>query len=625
MTISVNFQESGLAFNPGFEDILDATGTTSTDTLLHTYTIVNNAGGDYDGFKFVLNLDVTNTFITGVTLLTPGDVQVATATGISSFMLSLFEMFLASPEIGAYGALDQLFNGDLTIVGSSLADHATTFGLGTSNTVYVAGGAGDDVVWGRNGGMLSDLIFLNHPVTLVGGSGNDVIRVSSSSGTYIVAGANEDGTGGAGEFNTLQVTSDSPNYLSDFLTVRFDSITNINGLSFLDMYPPVDPVTVGAAKLAAYFTTAQLGDGKLSSTLAVDGSSTASPLSKNMIHIAPATNAQIPTVIDTTPVNVNLSGWTFSNWDDARNSVVIETNPAARVADSIVGSAVADVISTYAGNDTIRGGGGADILYGGTGDDVFVYGAYEAVAGEKVFGNEDDGWAPTAAPSMSDGATDTVLVLGDNDFTGVEFHDIDQLAFGAAATATFDQAFIDNPTATIIGDANVNALSFVLQRSGDSVPSIDLSGLTFQSWTKGTDQISIVGTKVHDSIVGSNQSDVINGGGGSDILKGGKGQDTFVFDVPIRRGTDHIVDFSHKNDTIELSKSVFKKLKVGELSKDAFAYGNRAKDSDVHILYNKQTGVVRYDKDGIGGHKAKVVTILDSDPNKVKHDDFFVV
>ncbi len=657
--ISIEFKDSGLSVNPGFEDILDPTGTTSADSVLHTYTIVNTTGGEYDGYKFVLQLDNSESLIQGVTLLSPGDVEVATAGSFSPYLLSNFQLYLTDPTIGGvFPALDQLFNADQEITGSGLADHATSFGLTTNNTVTILGGGGDDVIWGRNGGPVSDNIYFNDPVTLVGGAGDDTIRVDTSPYGYSVAGANQDGTGGAGEFNTLEITSGDPNYLADFTIATFYSITNIDGLSFLDMYPPVDPVTIGAAKLAAYFTTDQLGDGMLSSTLVVEGSTTASPLSKNMIHIAPASNADIPATIDTTPVTVDLSGWSFSNWDEARNSIVIETSPAAKVADSIVGSAVADVISTYAGNDMIRGGGGADVLYGGTGDDVFVYGLNEAVAGEQVFGNEDDDWSD--ALLMAD-ATDTVLVIGDNDFTGVEFHDIDQLAFGAEATATFDQVFLDNPVATIIGDENVNTLNFVLLQTGDSVPAIDLSGLTFEAWTKNVDQINISGTTVNDSIVGSSQADaiyaggsadvvksgagkdivnggggsdtlmggkgndVINGGGGSDMLKGGKGKDTFVFDVPVRKGTDHIVDFSHKRDTIELSKSVFKKLKLGELSKDAFGYGSRAKDSDVRILYDKQSGVVRYDKDGIGGHKAKVVTILDSDPNKVKHDDFFVV
>ena len=297
--IGIVFNDVGLSVNPGLEEILDPTGSVDLDDINHTSTIVNTSGGAYDGYKFVLDLNSSDTLIEGVRILTADDAVIAEATG-TFYTLSVFMSMLTTPNTGGvFPALDQLFNDDLEITGSGVGDHATSFGLGTSNTVTILGGDGNDVVWGRNGGSVSDNIYFDHPVTLVGGLGDDTIRVNTSPGSYIVAGANADGSGGAGQFNTLQVTSGAPNYFDQFTIATFDSITNIDGLSFLDMYPPSDLVAIGAAKLAAYFTTEQLGAGKLSSTLVVDGSTTASPLSKNMIHIAPASNAELPGTIDT--------------------------------------------------------------------------------------------------------------------------------------------------------------------------------------------------------------------------------------------------------------------------------------------------------------------------------------
>ena len=154
-------------------------------------------------------------------------------------------------------------------------------------------------------------------------------------------------------------------------------------------------------------------------------------------------------------------------------------------------------------------------------------------------------------------------------------------------------------------------------------PEIDLSQLTFQSWRALTDKIAILGTKVHDSIIGSSRNDFIGGGGGSDFLQGGRGSDVFLFDTPFRRGVDHITDFSHKDD-IALARDIFSVLPRGELTESAFAYGDQATDPLVRILYDLDTGTIRYDDDGNGGHRSRIVAVIDN--TAVLHaDNFFVV
>jgi hypothetical protein len=55
----------------------------------------------------------------------------------------------------------------------------------------------------------------------------------------------------------------------------------------------------------------------------------------------------------------------------------------------------------------------------------------------------------------------------------------------------------------------------------------------------------------------------------------------------------------------ELDKSIFKKLALGDLSQTAFAIGNAGKAlaKDDRIIYDKDSGKLLYDVDGLGGKK----------------------
>ena len=57
------------------------------------------------------------------------------------------------------------------------------------------------------------------------------------------------------------------------------------------------------------------------------------------------------------------------------------------------------------------------------------------------------------------------------------------------------------------------------------------------------------------------------------------------------------------------------------LGKKVFGFGTHATTHKEHIIFDKETGVVRYDDDGTGGHHAHIVTVLDdvSDPAAWRH------
>lgn len=61
----------------------------------------------------------------------------------------------------------------------------------------------------------------------------------------------------------------------------------------------------------------------------------------------------------------------------------------------------------------------------------------------------------------------------------------------------------------------------------------------------------LVGNRVNNDLSGMAGDDILDGGRGNDLLVGGKGRDTFVFST--RYDMDTIVDFTHGQDTIDLS------------------------------------------------------------------------
>ncbi|MXQ13298.1 calcium-binding protein [Microvirga makkahensis] len=109
-----------------------------------------------------------------------------------------------------------------------------------------------------------------------------------------------------------------------------------------------------------------------------------------------------------------------------------------------------------------------------------------------------------------------------------------------------------------------------------------------------------------DYLSGGYGSDYLSGGLDSDALVGGGGRDYFVFDAtPSRTNIDTITDFSPVYDTIMLDNRIFTRLGPdGWLSSAAFRTGSAAADSSDRIVYNKGTGALLYDPDGLGGAAA---------------------
>ena len=60
------------------------------------------------------------------------------------------------------------------------------------------------------------------------------------------------------------------------------------------------------------------------------------------------------------------------------------------------------------------------------------------------------------------------------------------------------------------------------------------------------------------------------------------------------------------------------------MSKKAFGFGTHAINHKEHIIFDTETGVVRYDDDGSGKHHAHIITVLD-DVSSLNHGDILVI
>lgn len=192
-----------------------------------------------------------------------------------------------------------------------------------------------------------------------------------------------------------------------------------------------------------------------------------------------------------------------------------------------------------AGNDTFTGATGADILraFGGPNDaDLYV-----GNAGNDTFvidGGRGELHGEAANGADLGGVTNTVEIRGStNTFAVSDITDINALKF-AGGTGTF-VSFRGAPSAgglsnllAVTGDAFANRIDFLALTSVTSF-TIDLSTLTFSTWTQGTtiapiDHVRIEGSNNVDTITGSVFQDVIFSFGDADTLVGKGGNDLFA-------------------------------------------------------------------------------------------------
>ncbi len=269
--------------------------------------------------------------------------------------------------------------------------------------------------------------------------------------------------------------------------------------------------------------------------------------------------------------NLKLLGNTDINGTGNSLANLITGNAGANV---LKGGGGNDVVFSGDGNDTIDGGLGADDMHGHVGNDLYVV----------------DNVADIVDESGGSG-TDTI-----------------QSSIGfSLSDAVHAKGAIEN--LTLAGAANIDG-------TGNNLANL-ITGNAGANLLKGGGG--------NDNITGAGGNNSMHGDGGSDILTGGAGADSFIFDAGLGQGVDHITDFRRKEgDTLYFDDAMFGKLKSGNLKKSAFEIGEKADSKRDRVIYDKEDGVIRYDDDGAGKHKAKIIAILD-DSASLKAGDFMVI
>ena len=171
----------------------------------------------------------------------------------------------------------------------------------------------------------------------------------------------------------------------------------------------------------------------------------------------------------------------------------------------------------------------------------------------------------------------------------------------------------------------------------DSSGSHTLSIASIKAGTSGAD--SITGTAFADVINAAAGNDKLAGGAGNDVLTGGTGSDLFLFNAALNSSTnvDTVKDFVHGSDKIQLDDDIFTKLGVtgttaGVALKTSGQFyastsATAAHDADDRIIYNKTTGALYYDADGVGGSAAVKFAVIGTTthPSDLAYTDFKVV
>jgi len=226
--------------------------------------------------------------------------------------------------------------------------------------------------------------------------------------------------------------------------------------------------------------------------------------------------------------------------------------------DKITGNTANNKLVGNAGNDSLYGGAGRDELIGGAGADLF------------------DGGDGQDLVSYDDATSGLILNIGNSYASSGIAKDDRYVSIEAIAASRYN----DHILATFNND-------LIYANNGDD-----------SVWGfEGNDALD--GQGGNDAMDGGAGNDVLYGGAGNDRLWGSAGRDTFVFNSALNAATnvDALMDFSVAEDLIQLDRSVFSKLG----SSVSLALGAGASAWAAQIVYNKGTGELFYDADGLGG------------------------
>ena len=287
----------------------------------------------------------------------------------------------------------------------------------------------------------------------------------------------------------------------------------------------------------------------------------------------------------------------YGSSSTATVNVTVEHGPIHGTSgqDLLLGTYLNDSIYGYAGNNTLYGYDGLDLMEGGDGNDYLDGGTgNDTLTGSNGL---DSLYGGTGNDSLHGGAGNDLLDGGEGDdrMDGGKDHDTLDGGAGNDSLIGFDgnDSLIGNlGNDTLIGD-------------------------------EGSDLL--FGGEGTDSLNGGAGHDMLMGGLGNDILTGGSGNDIFQFNNA-GEGVDVITDFLVKADKVQISASGFGGGLVAgaALTADQFVMGSSAQDANDRFIYNKTTGALFFDADGLGGASQMQIATL-STGLALTHNNFQII
>ena len=386
--------------------------------------------------------------------------------------------------------------------------------------------------------------------------------------------------------------------------------------------------------------------------------------------VTEAANEGVDTVISsmTYTLGINIENLTLSNIPEPNRL-------GSSINNNAIGNNLANVLKGNAGYNTLDGGAGADTMFGGAGDDTYivdnandkVYETATLIAGDVTdLGGTDlvkssvtfvlssfienltltgtsaiNGTGNSSHNTINGTSANNILIGGDGNDILMGGNGKDTLIGGTGN----DTYWVDNLGDVVTENAGEgtdivkSAVSFVLGANLENLT------LLFDTLTNGTgnslDNI-IIGNNWRNSLNGSAGNDTLTGGYDNDTLTGGAGSDLFIFNANLHPSfnSDIITDFSHADDTIMLSRSIFTGFstqQVGSTLLPSQFWANTTGNphsADDRIVYNTTTGALNYFMHGnsfptnnpISNNWGMNIAIIGSGthPSDIAYNDFVI-